>query len=83
VPMMSTWLLGVLGCSSYVCFLCFLLVDNQVIHLVRNNMKASKENQGFMSIIHMTQANYDHYHLFTDILLVKAEATCSSCVDLR
>jgi hypothetical protein len=56
MPMMSTWLLDILGCNSYVCFLCLLLVDNQVIHLVPNKMKASKANQCFVSIIHMTEA---------------------------
>jgi hypothetical protein len=56
VLMMSTWVLDVLGCSSYVCFPCLLLVDNQFIHLVPNKMKASKANQCFVSIIHMTKA---------------------------
>jgi hypothetical protein len=56
MPMMSTWLLDVLGCSSYVCLLCLVLVDNQVIHLVPNKRKASKANQCFVSIIHMTEA---------------------------
>jgi hypothetical protein len=56
VPMMFTWPLDVLGCSLYVCFLCLLLVDNQVIDLVPNKRKASKANQCFVSIIHMTEA---------------------------
>ena len=56
MPMMSTWLLDVLECSSYVYFLYLLLVDNQVIHLVPNKMKASKANQCFVSIIHMAEA---------------------------
>jgi hypothetical protein len=57
VPMMSTWMLDVLGCSSDACFLCLLLVDNQVIHLIPNKRKALKANQCFVSIIHMTEAN--------------------------
>ena len=56
MPMMSTWLLDVLGFNSYVCFLYLRLVDNQVIHLVPNKMKASKANQCFVSTIHMTKA---------------------------
>jgi hypothetical protein len=58
IPMMSTWLLDALGCSSHVCFLCLLLVDNQVIviHLVPNKRKASKANQCFVCIIQMTEA---------------------------
>ena len=56
MPMMSTWLLDVLGCISYVCFLCLLFVDNQVIHLVPNKIKASNANQCFVSITHMTEA---------------------------
>ena len=85
MPMMSTQLLDVLGCSSYVCFPCRLLVDSQVIHLVPNKRKTSKANQCFVSIIHITEANNiyaahvatdandDHYHFFTNILLVKTE----------
>jgi hypothetical protein len=58
-------------------------------------MKASKANQCFVSIIHMTEAtnvyatyvatnaNDDHYHLFIDILFIKTEAACSGCADLR
>jgi hypothetical protein len=57
VPMMSTWPLDVLGCSSSVYFLCLFLVDNQVIHLVPNKRKALKANQFFVSIIHITEAN--------------------------
>ena len=97
MPMMSTWLLDVLGCSSYVSFLCLLVVDNQVIviHLVPNKRKASKANQCFVFIIQMTEAtnvyvvhvatdfNDDDYHLFTDILLVKTEAAYLGCEDLR
>ena len=71
------------------------MFDNQVIHLVPNKRKALKANQCFVSIIHMieatnveaahvaTDANDDHYHLFTDILLVKTKATYLGCADLR
>jgi hypothetical protein len=63
MPMVSIWLLDVLGCCSYVCFLCLLLVDNQVIHLVPNKRKASKANQRFVSIIHMTEATNLKLHM--------------------
>ena len=64
-------------------FCVFSLLTTKLSFLVPNKRKASKVNQCFVSIIHITEANNvsaahvatdandDHYHLFTDILLVK------------